>query len=63
MIQKQYKINFTGNLNRDENVSDNTIMFFIIEEAKESILDFSLGTVKVLSMCFTILFCFDTISI
>ena len=24
-------------------------MFFIIEEAKESILDFSLGTVKVLS--------------
>ena len=62
MIQKQCKINFTGNLNRDENVSDNTIMFFIIEEAKESILDFSLGTVKVLSMCSTILFCFDTIS-
>ena len=48
MIQKQCKINFTGNLNRDENVSDNTIMFFIIEEAKESILDFSQGTVKVL---------------
>ena len=48
MIQKQYKINFTGNLNRDENVGDNTIMFFIIEEAKESILDFSQGTVKVL---------------
>ena len=38
------------------------MMFFIIEEAKESILDFSLGTVKVLSMCSTILFCFDTIS-
>ena len=48
LIQKQYKINFTGNLNGDENVSDNTIMLFITKEAKESILDFSRGTVKVL---------------
>ena len=27
-------INFTGNLNRDEDVNDNTTMFFFIEEAK-----------------------------
>ena len=30
------QINFTGNLNRDENVKDNIIMFFIIEEAKKT---------------------------
>ena len=36
------QINFTGNVN------DNTTMFFITEEAKETILDFSQGTVKVL---------------
>ena len=35
------QINFTENLNRGENVNDNTIMFFITEEAKETILDFS----------------------
>ena len=39
------QINFTGNLNRGKNVNDNTIMFFIIEEVKETILDFSQGTV------------------
>ena len=38
------QINFTANLNKDEN----TTMFFIIEEAKETVLDFSQGTVKVL---------------
>ena len=38
------KINFTANLDRDRN----TKMLFIIEEAKETILDFSQGTVKVL---------------
>ena len=38
------QINFTANLDRDEN----TTMFFIIEEAKETVLDFSQGTVKVL---------------
>ena len=32
-------MNFTENLNQDENENDNTI-FFIIEEAKETILDF-----------------------
>ena len=38
------QINFTANLNRAEQ----TTMFFIIREAKEAILDFSQGTVKVL---------------
>ena len=37
------QINFT-NLDRNGNTS----MFFIIEEAKETVLDFSQGTVKVL---------------
>ena len=35
-------INFTGNLEK------NATIFFIIEEAKEAILDFLQGTVKVL---------------
>ena len=38
------KINFTANLDR----TGNTTMFFIIEEAKESILDFSQRKVEVL---------------
>ena len=38
------QINFTANLDR----ARNTAMFFIIEEAKETVLDFSQGTVKVL---------------
>ena len=38
------QINFTANLNRGLNVT----MFFIIEEVKETILDFSQGSVKVL---------------
>ena len=38
------KINFTGNLSRN----NNRITFLIIEEAKETILDFSQGTVEVL---------------
>ena len=37
------QINLTGNLDRDEN----TAMFFI-EEAKETILNFSQGTLRVL---------------
>ena len=41
------QINFTGNLNRGQYVNENTSMFFIIEETKETILDFSQGTVKV----------------
>ena len=46
------QINFTGNLNckdnQARNINDNTTMFFIIEEAKETILDLSQGTVKLL---------------
>ena len=38
------EINFTANLDRD----GNTTMFFIIEEARETGLDFSQGTGKVL---------------
>ena len=38
------QINFTGNLDREEQ----TGMYFIIEEAKETILDFTQGIVKVL---------------
>ena len=38
------QINFTANLDR----GGNTTMFFIIEQAKETALDFSQGTVKVL---------------
>ena len=37
------QINFTSNLDRAGNTT-----FFIIEEAKETVLDFSQGTVKVL---------------
>ena len=40
------QINFTENLARKGNV--NTIILFITEEVKETILDFSQGTVKVL---------------
>ena len=38
------QINFTANLHR----AGDTTMFFIIQEAKETVLDFSKGTVKVL---------------
>ena len=38
------QIIFTANLNR----TGNTKMFFIIEEARETVLDFSQGTVKAL---------------
>ena len=38
------QINFTSNLDRDKN----TTMFFIIEETKDTVLDFSQGTIKVL---------------
>ena len=42
------QINFTANLDRAEN----TRIYFILEETKETILDFSLRTVKVLWMQF-----------
>ena len=38
------QINFTGNLT----IVEGAKMFFIIEEAKETVLDFSKGTVRVL---------------
>ena len=38
------QINFTANLDRDEGAT----MFFIIEQAKETVFEFSQGTVKVL---------------
>ena len=38
------QINSTANSDQD----GNTTMFFIIEEGKETVLDFSQGTVKVL---------------
>ena len=39
------QINLTGSLERDGN--ENTAMFFIIEEVKQTVLDFSQETVKV----------------
>ena len=43
-LRATQQINFTANLDR----VGNTTMFFIIEEAWETVLDFSQGTVKVL---------------
>ena len=43
------QINFVGNLNQGDNANDNTTTFFIAEEAKEIILDFSQGTMEVSS--------------
>ena len=45
-------INFTGNLDR----GGITQMFFIIEEAKETVLEFSKGTVEVLMILFVCFF-------
>ena len=45
-----HQINFTGNLAQAEGAT----MFFIIEEAKKAVLDFSHGTVKVLLIYFTL---------
>ena len=47
MLILQYaiqQINFTANLNRDRN----TKSYFILEEAKETVIEFPQGTVKVL---------------
>ena len=40
------QINFTANLDR----AGNTRIYFILEEAKETVFEFSQGTVKVLQM-------------
>ena len=45
------QINFTGNLNNRAGAT----IFFIIQEAKERILDFSQGTVKVLQIYFPLI--------
>ena len=42
------QINFTGKLAQNSNA--NTAIFFLIEESKVTILDFSQGTVKVLQI-------------
>ena len=42
-LKKIQRINFTANLDRRRN----TRTYFILEEAKETVLDFSQGTVKV----------------
>ena len=41
--KKIQRINFTANLDRTRNAR----IYFILEEAKETVLDFSQGTVKV----------------
>ena len=43
ILKKNQQINFTAKLDR----VGNTTMFFIIERAKETVLDFSQGTIKV----------------
>ena len=48
------QLNFIGNLAREGNT--NTKMFPIIEEAKETVLDCSQGTMEVLCMFSTIYF-------
>ena len=45
------QINFTGNLDKTEGATT----FFIIEEVKEAVLDFSKGTVKVLWFYFVLI--------
>ena len=47
------KINFTGNLAPDR--TSNTTMFIIIEKSKETILNFSQGSVKVLYFYFVLI--------
>ena len=43
-LDADQQINFTANLDND----GNTTRFFIVEEAKETVLDFSQRTIKVL---------------
>ena len=45
------QINFTGNLDR----AGNTRIYFIVEEASETVMDFSQETVKVLLICYRII--------
>ena len=43
--------NFTANLDR----ADNTRIYFILQDAKETIFDYSQRTVKVLQICYGII--------
>ena len=45
------QINFSGNLD----ISEGSTMFFIIEEANETVLGFSKGTVKLLWFYFVLI--------
>ena len=45
------QINFTGNLSGN----DNRLIFFIIEDAEETILNFSQRTVKVIQFYFVLM--------
>ena len=45
------QINFTGNLDQ----VGNTTMFFIIEEAKETVSDLSQGTVRAVQIYFALI--------
>ena len=45
------QINFPGNLEQDEGAT----MIFIIEQVKETVSDFSRGTVKVLCIYFSLI--------
>ena len=49
MLKETQQINFSGNPEK------NAALFFIIEEAKETFLDFSKGTVKALWFYFVLL--------
>ena len=51
-LKRVKQVTFTGNVAR-EGITE-TKMFFIIEKSKETVLDFSQGTVTV--FCFFILF-------
>ena len=56
LIQKQYnKLTLLEIYIEMKKKNDDIIMFFIIEEEKETILDFSLGTVKVLYLYFDLI--------
>ena len=52
------RINFTVNLDPAGNTT-----FFIIEEGKETILDFSQGNVKVLLIYFSLITQYDTVNV
>ena len=57
--EEMQQINFT----RDLSDNNDRLILFIIKKAKETVLYFSQGTIKVLWMCSTILFYFKIIPI